>query len=220
MMEYKFDRIEDAIQDVRAGKLVIVMDAKDREYEGDFIGAASKTTGETINFLTTYARGAFIAVFTPHGLCDKLEIPPMSTSNDSFNDTKFRVAVDSKVGKSGSSAIERAETVRLLGEPNSKSSDFVRPGHVVPIQASEGGILARQGHTEAGVTLAELAGFHPPVAVDLEILDDDGSMAKEKKLFELAKRFDLKIITIDDLVTYVKAKSKPASQVSPQASPA
>ena len=203
-MKFKFDSIESAIEDIKKGKLIIVMDNKDREYEGDFIGAASKTTAETINFLTTYGRGAFVAVFMPAGRSDQLEIPPMGADNDSFNSTKFRVAVDAKTGSSGSSAFDRAETVRLLADPNAKASAFVRPGHVVPIEARPGGLAERDGHTEAGVELVKLAGIYPPVAVDLEILDDDGQMAHEKKLFELAKRFDLKIIAIGDLCNYIK----------------
>lgn len=210
-MKYQFDSIEDAISDIKAGKLVIVMDSKDREYEGDFIGSASLTTAETINLMVSYAKGAFIAVFTPFGLCDSLDIPPMSSRNDSFNDTKFRLAVDAKKGGSGSSAQDRALTVNLLGDANTTADDFVRPGHVVPIQAHEGGIKARPGHTEAGVELMKLAGFNPPVAVDLEILDDDGSMAKEEKLFELAKKFNLKVITIESLIEFVNQKTQAAA---------
>lgn len=206
-MKYKFDRIEDAISDARLGKLVIVMDSKDREYEGDFIGAAQKVTPQTINFLTTVARGAFIAVFMPAGRSDQLEIPPMCQDNRSFNHTKFRVAVDATSGHSGSSAIDRAKTVNLLANSQAKASDFVRPGHVIPIEAHPEGLLGRSGHTEAGVELMKLAGIHPAVAVDLEILDDDGYMAHEKKLFELSKKFNLKIITVEDLLHYVQLKT-------------
>ena len=202
-MEYKFDTIPAAIEDIKKGKLVIILDDEDREYEGDFIGAARLATPEMINLMVTYGRGAYIAIFMPAGRCDALEIPPMNIRNDSFNGTKFRIAVDAKSNVSGSSAYDRAETVRLLGEPGSKPSDFVRPGHVVPIEANPKGLLGRRGHTEAGVELVRLAGFEPAVAVDLEILDDDGHMAKEKKLFELAKRFNLKVIRVVDLLAYV-----------------
>lgn len=205
-MKNKFDTVEEAIRDIQKGKLVIVMDSKEREYEGDFIGAASKTTPETINFMTKYARGAYIAVFMPAGICDKFDIPPMAGINDSFNKTKFRLAVDAKKSVSGSSAHDRALTVNLLGNPKSKPSDFVRPGHVVPIEADPRGLAGRRGHTEAGVELVKLAGIEPAVAVDLEILDDDGSMAHEKKLFELAEEFSLKIIQVEDLAAYVAAK--------------
>ncbi len=203
-MKYKFDRIEDAVSDIKNGKLVIILDSREREYEGDFVGAAARVTAQTINFMTLYARGAYIAVFMPAGRCETLEIPPMCATNDSFNQTKFRVAVDAGSGMSGSSAFDRAKTVNLLADPRAKASDFIRPGHVVPIEANERGLLGRIGHTEAGMELVRLAGFNPAVAVDLEILDDDGQMAHEKKLFELRKKFNLKIIQIDDLVSHIK----------------
>ncbi|MCG3175916.1 MAG: Riboflavin biosynthesis protein RibBA [Candidatus Omnitrophica bacterium] len=206
MPKYKFDPIEDAIKEVRKGKLVIIMDSKEREYEGDFVGAASKMTPETINFMLTHARGAYIAIFMPAGRCDKLDIPPMGVRNESFNHTKFRVSVDGKDNVSGSSAYDRAQTVNLLGDPAAKPSDFVRPGHVVPIEANPKGLLGRKGHTESGVELMRLAGIDPPVAVDLEILDEDGTMAHEDRLFALAKKFKLKIISVDDLVEYVTRK--------------
>lgn len=208
-MKYKFDRIEEAVSDIKKGKLVIILDSREREYEGDFVGAAAKVTPQTINFMTRYARGAYIAVFMPAGRSDALEIPPMCATNDSFNQTKFRVAVDSKSGVSGSSAFDRAKTVNLLADPHAKASDFIRPGHVVPIEAHERGLLGRIGHTESGVELVRLAGFTPAVAVDLEILDDDGQMAHEKKLFELRKKFNLKIIQLDDLASYIKNRTAP-----------
>ena len=207
-MKYKFDSVKDSITDIRKGKLVIVMDSKEREYEGDFIGAATLVKPETINFLVTHARGAFIAVFMPYDRCNQLNIPPMGTSNDSFNQTKFRLAVDTRTGTSGSSAIDRAKTVNQLANPQAKAEDFVRPGHVVPIEANPRGLLGRKGHTEAGVELVRLAGIQPNVAVDLEILDDDGSMAHEKKLFELSKKFNLRIITVDQLFDYVSTENQ------------
>jgi len=186
------------------------MDSKDREYEGDFVGAAVKVTPEMINFMLTHARGAFIALFMPAGRCDQLNIPSMAAQNSSFNNTKFRMSVDGKNNVSGSSAYDRAETVNLLGNPKAKSEDFVRPGHVIPIEANPKGLLGRKGHTEAGVELIKLAGINPPVAVDLEILDDDGQMAHEEKLFEIAEKFDLKIISIDNLLEFIKSKEKGA----------
>ncbi len=206
-MSYEFNSIDEALEDIKKGKLVIVLDSEEREYEGDFIGAAATVTPEMVNIMVTHGRGAFIAVFMPAGLCDKLEIPPMwQGKNDSFNETKFRLAVDAKSGGSGSSAHDRALTAQLLGKADTKPEDFVRPGHVVPIEAHPGGILARDGHTESGVELMKLAGIDPPVAIDLEILEDDGSMAHEEKLFELAKKFDLKVINVKDLIEYVKNK--------------
>ena len=206
-MKHRFDPIEDAVREIQKGNLVIIMDSKDREYEGDFIGAASKATPETINFMTKVARGAYIAVFMPHGLCNKLDIPPMGQTNDSFNQTKFRLAVDAKKSVSGSSAQDRALTVNLLANAQAAPRDFVRPGHVVPIEANEKGLLGRKGHTESGVELVKLAGISPAVAVDLEILDEDGTMAHEDALFRVAKQYNLKIIQIDDLVAYLTEKS-------------
>lgn len=207
-MTYRFDSIEDAIKDIQAGKLVIIMDSKEREYEGDFIGAAVKTTPDMVNFMLTYARGAFIAIFMPAGRCDQLQIPPMAQQNSAFNQTKFRMSVDAKSNVSGSSAYDRAQTVRLLGDPNAKLEEFVRPGHTIPIEANPKGLLGRKGHTEAGVELVKLAGINPPVAIDLEILDEDGQMAHEARLFWLAEKFNLKIISIDDLLTHITSQKQ------------
>jgi len=203
-MNYQFDSIEDAINEVKNGRLIIVLDSKDREYEGDFIGAAAKVTPETINFMLKYARGAFIATFMPPGICSKLKIPPMSVGNTSFNKTNFRVSVDAKSAITGSSAFDRAKTVNLLAGPQSKHEDFVIPGHVIPIEATQKGLFGRGGHTEAGVALVKLAGFDPAVAIDLEILNEDGTMAHEEHLFYLAKKFQLKIINIDSLLKFLK----------------
>ncbi len=205
-MTYTFDSIDTALADLRAGKLVIVLDDHDREYEGDLIGAASLMTPQTINFMVTHGRGAFVAVFTPFGWCDQLGIEPMGAQNDSFNQTQFRVAVDACTGGSGSSAADRALTVNLLGQASTRAEDFVRPGHVVPIEAHPGGLAVRRGHTEAGVALMALAGFTPPVAVDLEILDEAGDMAREVALFALARRFELKVITVDSIVQRMKRR--------------
>jgi 3,4-dihydroxy 2-butanone 4-phosphate synthase / GTP cyclohydrolase II len=213
-MKYSFDSVEEAIQDIKKGKLVIIMDSKEREYEGDFVGAACHTTPETINFMVTHARGAYIAIFMPAGRCDELEIPPMTLKNEAFNKTKFRISVDGIGNVSGSSAFDRAQTVNLLGDPEAKPKDFVRPGHVVPIEANAKGLFGRKGHTEAGVELVRLAGIDPPAAVDLEILDDDGRMAHEEKLFSLARKFNLKIITVDALVEYLTARQKTVSALS------
>jgi 3,4-dihydroxy 2-butanone 4-phosphate synthase/GTP cyclohydrolase II len=217
-MKYQFDKIEDAVRDIQKGKLVIVMDSKEREYEGDLIGAAAKATPEMINFMTKHARGAYIAIFMPFGLCDKLIIPPMwdGQKNESFNQTKFRIAVDAKMAVSGSSAHDRALTANLLADPKTKPSDFVRPGHVVPIEGHKDGLKGRRGHTESGIELVKLAGINPAVAVDLEILDEDGSMAHEEKLFEMAEEFDLRIIQIDDVADYLGlngASKKPSAKI-------
>jgi 3,4-dihydroxy 2-butanone 4-phosphate synthase/GTP cyclohydrolase II len=205
-MKYVFDSIEEAVKEIKRGHLVIVMDSKDREYEGDFIGAASKATPEMINFMVTHGRGAFIAVFMPSGRCDQLDIPPMGVVNRSFNQTKFRTSVDATKNTTGSSTFDRSETVRLLGNSKTKATDFVRPGHIVPIEANYKGLERRNGHTEAGVELVRLAGVEPAAAVDLEILDKNGHMAHEKELFRLAKEHKLKIISIENLKNYLTAK--------------
>ena len=205
-----FDSIEAAIADLKAGRLIVLLDDEDRECEGDLIGAAALVTPDTINFMVTQGRGAFIATFMPHGRCDVLGIGPMGQTNNSFNQTQFRVAVDARDGGSGSSARDRALTVNLLGRPDTVAADFVQPGHVVPIEAHPQGLAARRGHTEAGVALMQLAGFHPPVAVDLEILDEDGEMAKKPALVAFARRFGLKIITVESLVQHLKREGKVA----------
>jgi 3,4-dihydroxy 2-butanone 4-phosphate synthase/GTP cyclohydrolase II len=202
MAKYRFDDVPAALEEIRKGRLVIVLDSKEREYEGDFIGAAAQVTPKTVNFLVTHARGAYVAVFMPAGRCDALGIPPVGVPNTSFNATKFRVSVDARSNVSGSSAFDRAETVRLLGDPKARPADFVKPGHIVPIEAHPQGFQARRGHTEAGVELMRLAGIDPPVAVDLEILDDDGRMAREEKLFQLAREFKIRVIRMQDLVAY------------------
>lgn len=206
----KFDTVESALAALKQGHLIILLDDEDREYEGDLIGAATLASPEIINFMVTHGRGAFIAVFTPHGWCEQLEIGPMGSENDSFNGTQFKVAVDARNGGSGSSARDRAMTVNLLGRRSTQPADFVKPGHVVPIEAHPEGLTARRGHTEAGVTLMQLAGFDPPVAVDLEILDDQGEMAKEPVLFELARQFDLRIITVQSLVEHLQQTTERA----------
>lgn len=205
----QFDRIEDAISEVQKGNLVIVIDDVKRENEGDFIGAAAKVTGETINFMVTEARGAFIAVFCEHGRCEDLNILHQRTmaENTESNKTQMMVSVDASAASSGSSAFDRALAVNILGNSNSEPHELRQPGHVIPIQASAGGILERDGHTEAGVELVKLAGFKPAVAVDLEIMGADGNMATHEELYEIAKKFDLKIITIAQLKEYVANKA-------------
>lgn len=194
-----FVPIERALERIRAGDLVIAVDDDDREQEADLIGAACHVRAQTINFMVTHARGAFVAVFTPHGWCERLDIPPMGRVNEAFHETNFRVAVDARAGGSGSSAADRALTVRLLADPASQPQDFVRPGHVVPIQAVPGGLAQRRGHTEAGVALMELAGIDPPVAVDLEILNDAGEMARGQDVVDFARRHGLVAVRLEDV---------------------
>ena len=185
------------------------MDSVKRENEGDFICAAANVTPQMINFMVAHARGAFIAAFCECGRCEELGIPPQRTSgeNTEANKTRMMVSVDAAAGGSGSSAGDRSKTMNILARKGAVSNELRKPGHVIPIEAVSGGILERQGHTEAGVELVKLAGFKPAVAVDLEILDPDGNMASREYLFQMAKDFGLKIINIDQIISFVKEKT-------------
>lgn len=205
-----FDRVQDAIEEIREGKLVIVVDDIKRENEGDFIGAAARVTPETINFMVTYARGAFIAAFCEYGRCEEMGILPQRTmvENTEANRTQMMVSVDAAKSGSGSSAYDRALTMQILGDKNAEPGHLRKPGHVIPIQACPGGLMERSGHTEAGMELVKLAGFRPAVAVDLEILNENGHMASREELLALAKKFSLKIISIDQIKDYLKRSIK------------
>lgn len=200
----RFSSIEEAIEEVRKGKLIIIVDDVKRENEGDFIGAAAKTTPQMINFMITRARGAFIAAFCEAGRCEELSIPPQRTSaeNTEINQTKMMVSVDAAGVSSGSSAFDRALTLNIMGNPEAEPGDLRKPGHVIPIQAALGGIKERQGHTEAGVEMVRLAGFKPAVAVDLEILSRNGHMARPKELFSVAKKLNMPIASIKQIKSY------------------
>lgn len=201
----KFTKIEKAINDIKAGKLIIVVDDVSRENEGDFIGAAAKVTPEIINFMITKARGAFIAVFCEYGRCEELGIPAQRTTfeNTEINLTRMMVSVDSIKSSSGSSAFDRALTVNMLADPYATPGSLRKPGHVIPIESVCGGIKKRQGHTEAGVEIVKLAGFRPAIAVDLEILSGNGKMASRQELFEISREFDLSIISINQIKSYI-----------------
>ncbi len=207
--DMQFHSVEEAIEDIRNNKIVIVLDSIKRENEGDFICAGVKVTPEMINFMVTHARGAFIAAFCERGRCEELGIPPQRTSgeNTEANKTRMMVSVDAAAGGSGSSTGDRSLTMNILAKPGAVSDELRKPGHVIPIEAVSGGILERQGHTEAGVELVELAGIKPAVAVDLEILDLDGNMASREYLFQTAKDFGLKIINIDQIISFVREKT-------------
>lgn len=200
-----FATIEEAIEDIRQGKMVIVVDDEDRENEGDFVMAAEKVTPEAINFMTKYGRGLVCMPITPERL-DELRIPMMVDKNTSTFETGFTVSVGVK-GKmtTGISAHDRANVIRALIDPATRPEDIVMPGHVFPLRAKPGGVLERAGHTEAAVDLARLAGLYP-AGVICEIMDDDGTMARLPKLEKIAERFGLKIITIADLIKYRKSK--------------
>jgi len=195
-----FDKIEDAIEDIKAGRMVIVVDDEDRENEGDFVMAASKITPEAVNFMATKGRGIICTPIT-RGRAGELNLNLMVNQNDSMHETAFTVSVDSANGGTGISAKDRSETIDILVNKESTPADLVRPGHIFPLIAKPGGVLQRAGHTEAAVDLATLAEC-PPVGVICEIMDDDGTMARRDRLIELAKEWDLKIITIKALIEY------------------
>jgi 3,4-dihydroxy 2-butanone 4-phosphate synthase/GTP cyclohydrolase II len=196
-----FDKVKEAIEDIRQGKIIIVCDDEDRENEGDMIMAAEKATPETVNFISKYARG-LMCVPMPDGRLAELQLDQMVTVNTAKMGTRFTVSVDYLIGTStGISAYDRATTILALADHKTRPQDLGRPGHIFPIQAREGGVLARAGHTEATVDLCRMAGMKP-YGVLCEILDEDGSMARMPKLLELAKQFDMKIVTVEDLIAY------------------
>ena len=202
-MDFEFNTIEEALEDIAQGKMVIVVDDPDRENEGDLVMSAEKVTPEAINFMAKYARGLICLTLTPQR-CDELDLYPMAVRNTDPKGTYFCVSIDAhpKFGTTtGISAFDRAITIRLAVSPDAKPSDFIRPGHVFPLKAKPGGVLERAGHTEASVDLARLAGLYP-AGVICEIMKEDGTMARLPDLMEFAKRFDLKIITIADLIRY------------------
>ncbi len=208
MADAAFDTIESALEDIRNGKLVIVVDDEDRENEGDFITAAENVTPEMVNFITKEARGLLcVAISASRAI--ELQLDPMTQTNTSAHETNFTISVDARLAgiTTGISAFDRAITIRHLADPLAKPSDFARPGHVFPLRAMEGGVLRRVGHTEATVDLARLAGFRP-VGVLCEILHDDGSMARVPDLMKLRDKFGMKLITIKDLVAYRMMREK------------
>ncbi|RMH79430.1 MAG: bifunctional 3,4-dihydroxy-2-butanone-4-phosphate synthase/GTP cyclohydrolase II [Acidobacteria bacterium] len=203
MGEYKFNTIEEALEDISQGKMVIVVDDPDRENEGDLVMAAEKVTPEAINFMAKYGRGLICLSLTPER-CEELDLHPMTARNTDPKGTYFCVSIDAhpKFGTTtGISAFDRAVTIKLAVSPEAKPSDFLRPGHVFPLKAKPGGVLERAGHTEASVDLARLAGLYP-AGVICEVMKDDGTMARLDDLIDFAKRFNLKIITIADLIRY------------------
>lgn len=196
------DTIESAIEDIKKGKLVIVVDDEDRENEGDFITAARNVTPEVINFMAKHGRGLICAPL-PEERCDELLLEQMVNNNTALHETAFTVSVD-LLGfgcTTGISAQDRAKTVQALINPTTNPSDLGRPGHIFPLRAKKGGVLRRAGHTEAVIDLARLAGFEPG-GVLVEIMNEDGSMARLPDLMDVAKKFDFKIISIKDLIEY------------------
>jgi 3,4-dihydroxy 2-butanone 4-phosphate synthase / GTP cyclohydrolase II len=201
-----FDTIEEAIYELMQGKVIIVCDDEDRENEGDFVALAEKATPEVINFMIKYGRGLVCVPITEE-LADKLDLAPMVNHNTDSHGTAFTVSIDYKSTTTGISAYERSMTIQALLDPNAKASDFKRPGHVFPLVAKKGGVLRRAGHTEAAVDLARLCGAKP-AGVICEIIKEDGTMARVPDLRKIADEFDLKMITIKDLIEYRSRKEK------------
>ncbi|WP_339653914.1 3,4-dihydroxy-2-butanone-4-phosphate synthase, partial [uncultured Salegentibacter sp.] len=198
----KLHSIQEAIDDIREGKVVIVVDDEDRENEGDFVAAAEKVTPEMINFMATHGRGLICAPITEER-CKNLKLEMMVSNNTDPLETGFTISVDLR-GKgvtTGISASDRAKTIQSLIDPETKPIDLNRPGHIFPLKAKEGGVLRRTGHTEAAIDFARLAGFEP-AGVIVEIMNEDGSMARLPQLMEVAQKFDLKIVSIEALVAY------------------
>ncbi|MFN4253842.1 MAG: 3,4-dihydroxy-2-butanone-4-phosphate synthase [Saprospiraceae bacterium] len=204
----QLNTIEEALAELRAGRVIIVVDDEDRENEGDFVAAAETVTPEIINFMAQHGRG-LICTPLEESRADALDLPLMVSSNTALHETAFTVSID-LIGHgctTGISAYDRATGIRHLTNPQAKPSDYARPGHIFPLRAKTGGVLRRTGHTEATVDLARLAGLYP-VGVLVEILNADGSMARLPQLLEIARQQDLKIISIDDLVAYRMQKER------------
>ena len=200
--EIKLNTIEEAIEDIKQGKIIIVVDDEDRENEGDFIAAAEKVTPEMINFMTQHGRGLLCAPLLEKR-CKELGLDMMVENNTVLHHTQFTVSIDLKGDgcTTGISVFDRAKTIKALVKPQTKPEDFGRPGHIFPLRAKEGGVLCRTGHTEAAVDLARLAGLEP-AGILIEILNEDGSMARLPQLVKVAEKHNLKIISIEDLVAY------------------
>ena len=198
----QLNTIQEAIQDIRNGKVIIVVDDEDRENEGDFLAAAEKVTPEMINFMATHGRGLICTPLT-ETRCKELQLGMMVNNNTDPMETAFTVSVDLR-GKgvtTGISAADRAKTILALIDSDTKPFDLARPGHIFPLKAKEGGVLRRTGHTEAAIDFARLAGLKPG-GVIVEIMNEDGTMARLPQLLEVAKKFDIKIVSIEDLVAY------------------
>ena len=196
----RFATVEDAVEDMRAGRMLIVVDDEDRENEGDLIMAAEHATPEAVNFVIAHARGLICVPMTAER-CEALRLPLMVAENTARHGTAFTVSVDAAAGGTGISAYDRALTVRLLADPATQPDDLLRPGHIFPLIATPGGVLRRAGHTEAVTDLARMAGLQP-AGIACEIVHDDGTMARLPDLFRFAERHNLKIVTVRDLIRH------------------
>ncbi len=208
MDNMKFDTIDEAVEDIRQGRMIIVIDDEDREDEGDFIAAADHVTTEMVNFITREARG-LLCVAVTMDRARELQLDPMVQRNTSQHETNFTVSVDAIAEgvTTGISVFDRTMAIKMLANPGCKADDFSRPGHIFPLRAMEGGVLRRVGHTEAAVDLARLAGCNP-AGLLCEILHEDGSMARLPELMRIRDKFGMKLITIKDLVAYQMQRSK------------
>ena len=202
----RFNAIEEALHDLKTGQMVVVVDDEDRENEGDLVMAASRVTPEAVNFMICQARGLVCVPLTPARVAE-LDLPLMVARNTDSHETAFTVSVDAYNVSTGISAAERTKTIRALIDPQTKPADLRRPGHIFPLQAKEGGVLRRAGHTEAAVDLAQMAGL-APAGVICEIMNDDGTMARVPQLAEFCGRHNLKMITVADLIHYRMKKEK------------
>ncbi len=206
MISDAIKRVEKAIETIKKGQMVIMMDDEDRENEGDLVYAATFSTPELVNFMAKEARGLICAPISRE-IARRLDLEPMVSRNDSMHETAFTVSIDAATATTGISAAERSECISLLASPLSRREDFVRPGHIFPLIAKDGGVLVRTGHTEGSVDLCKLAGL-APAAVICEIIKDDGTMARREDLREFSERHDMPIVYISDLVEYRLANEK------------
>lgn len=207
----RFNSIDEAIEEIRLGKMIVVVDDEDRENEGDLLMAAEKATPEAINFMATYGRGLICVPMTAKRI-QALNLEPMVTNNTDPHGTAFTVSVDGCESTTGISAHERAATVEILTNPESRPEDLHRPGHIFPLKAREGGVLVRAGHTEGAVDLARLAGMEP-AGVICEIMNEDGTMARVPDLMDFVNKHELKIITIKDLIHFRRQREKLVEKV-------
>lgn len=206
MSDIQLDRVEEAIYELMRGKVIIVVDDEDRENEGDFVALAEKATPEVINFMITEGRGLVCMPITAER-AEELDLKPMVAQNTDFHGTAFTVSIDHIDTTTGISAYERSLTVKAIMDPEAKPSDFRRPGHMFPLVAKKGGVLRRAGHTEAAVDLARMCGSYP-AGVICEVIKEDGTMARLPDLVQIAKQFDLKLISVKDLIHYRNEKEK------------
>ncbi|MDP5101472.1 MAG: 3,4-dihydroxy-2-butanone-4-phosphate synthase [Nonlabens sp.] len=199
---FKLNTIEEALEDIKQGKVIIVVDDENRENEGDFLASAQSITPEMINFMATHGRGLICAPITEKR-CKELELPMMVVNNSDPMETAFTVSIDLRGNgvTTGISASDRAKTIQAIIDPETRPHDLSKPGHIFPLKAKEGGVLRRTGHTEAAIDFARLAG-HAPAGVIVEIMNEDGTMARLPELVKIAKKHDLKLVSIEDLVAY------------------